>query len=167
MFERELSNASRKAELFANLLNSIESEYGGQLESFSDSFKKAKFDEWKKVGPVWEKLVTCQALILMNRINSRQGEWKIDPDSPFFSKIRNEVWTHFKNLSPEEIKDINEKNVTDEFEKAVSSSPELAEELKKMFLKCLREPFQNRENIFRRVVGLNQLHGGEDYYGEI
>ncbi len=44
MSERELSNVSRKAELFGNLLSSIESQYGWQ----TDSLERARFDEWKR-----------------------------------------------------------------------------------------------------------------------
>jgi hypothetical protein len=102
MSEPELSNASRKAELFGNLLSSIESEYGEQ----SESLERAKFEEWKKNGPTWQKEVISEALIIWNWLLGNhvalvRDIHGITYDPPFFSKIRNEVWTHFGNLPPE------------------------------------------------------------------
>jgi hypothetical protein len=54
-----------------------------------------------------------------------------------------------------------------EFERAVSSCPDLPEVIREDLLKYLREPFHTRENLFRRVVGLNPLQGAENGYGEV
>jgi hypothetical protein len=54
-----------------------------------------------------------------------------------------------------------------EFERAVSSCPDLPEVIREDLIKYLREPFHTRENLFRTVVGLNPLQGAEDGREEI
>jgi hypothetical protein len=165
MSEPELSNASRKAELFGNLLSSIESQYGWQ----TDSFERARFDEWKKNGPAWQKEVISEALILKNRIGAHIESvrdvhgFTLDP--LFFSKIYHEVWTYFENLPPEETKDVDRSRIVGEFEKVVSSHLDLSEATREALLESLKKPFHTRENIFRRVVGLNPLQGEGDEKG--
>ncbi len=165
MSERELSNASRKAELFGNLLSSIESEYGEQ----TDPLEGARFDEWKKNGPAWQKEIICQALIvrdwLGNHTDLMRGNRGITRDPPFFSKIHYEVWTHFANLPPEETRDVGRARVIAEFERAVSSCPDLPEATRQDLLNNLTEPFHTYESLFRETVGLGPLSGGEDDTG--
>ena len=170
MSEPELSNASRKAELFGNLLSSIESQYGEQ----SESLERARYDEWKKNGPTWQKEVISLALILKNRIGDSIGLERdvhgitLDPpflSPPFLLKIRDEVWTHFENLPPEETRDIDSSRVVGEFEKVVSSCLDLPEATKEVFLNYLKKPFHTRENLFKKVVGLNPLQGEGDDKG--
>lgn len=150
-------------------MSSIESQYGWQTESL----ERAKFDEWKKNGAMWQKEVISLALILKDRIGDRIGLMRevdgITPDPPFLSEIRNEVWTHFENLPPEETKDVGRARIIAEFERAVSSCPDLPEASKEVYLENLKKPFRSRENIFRRVVGLDSLllHGEEDGNGEV
>lgn len=167
MSEPELSNASRKAELFGNLLSSIESQYGWQ----TDSLERAKFDEWKKNGAMWQREIISEALILKARLGDRIGLMRevdgITPDPPFLSEIRNEVWTHFENLPPEETRDVGRSRVVSEFEKVISSSLDLPDATKEVFIESLKKPFCSRGNLFRRVVGLNPLEGEKDGYGEV
>src|SRR5512143_2217107 len=108
MFEKRSSNASRKAELFDNLLSSIESQYCEQFESL----EKATYEEWKKSGPQWQKWVISESLILRYRIRIAdripvvRDANEMPLDLPFLSEICNKVWIHFENLPPEETKDV-------------------------------------------------------------
>ncbi len=106
-------------------------------------------------------------MILMDRLNDRQGEQRFTPDSPLLSEIHNEVWTHFENLPPEETKAPGRSQVVGEFEKVISSRLELPEATKELFLESVKKPFHTRENIFRKVVGLSPLQGEEDVHKEI
>jgi hypothetical protein len=148
-------------------LSSIESQYGRETESLEG----AKFEEWKKNGLTWQKEIISEALILKYRIGDRVGSGKdnygIIIDPPFLSEIRNEVWTHFENLPPEEIRDVDRGRAVSEFEKVISSSLDLPDATKEVFIESLKKPFCSRENFFRTVVGLNPLQGGEDVYEKI
>jgi hypothetical protein len=150
-------------------LSSIESQYGRETESLEG----AKFEEWKKNGLTWQKEIISEALILKDRIGNSIGLERdvhgITLDPPFLSKIRDEVWTHFENLPPEETRDVGRVRmiVMAEFERAVSSCLDLPEATKEVFLNYLKKPFHTRENLFRTVVGLNPLQGGEDVYEKI
>ena len=162
MFEQELSNASRKAELFDSLLSSIESAYGEQFGSLD----RERFDEWKKNGPTWEKESTVQALIIREWLGSHVGLVRdihgIAREPPLLSKIHDEVWTHFENHPPEETRDVGRVRmiVMAEFERAISSCPDLPEATREDLLKYLKEPSHSYESSFRRTVGL--LPGGKD-----
>jgi hypothetical protein len=148
-------------------LSSIESEYGWE----SESFERARFDEWKKNGFTWQKEIISEALILKYRIGDRVGSGKdnygIIIDPPFLSEIWHEVWTHFENHPPGETRDVGRDRVVGEFEKVVSSSLDLPDATKEVFIESLKKPFHTRENLFRTVVGLNPLEGEKDGYGEV
>lgn len=167
MSEPELSNASRIANLFDNLLSSIEGQYGWEI----DSFERANFDEWKKNGAMWQREVLSEALILEYgigaHIESVRDVHGITLDPPFLLKIYDEVWTYFENLPLEETRDVKRSRVVGEFEKVVSSHLDLPEGTREALLKSLKKPFHTRENIFRRVVGLDPLEGEKDGYGAV
>ena len=133
----------------------------------SESFERAKFEEWKKNGEaMWQKEIISLALILKYRIGDRVGLGRdlqgITLDPPFLSEIWHEVWTHFENLPLEEIRDVDRGQAVSEFEKVISSSLDLPEATREDLLKSLKKPFHTRENLFRRVVGLNPLEGEEN-----
>ena len=140
---------STREELYAQLLDSLNLEFG------SNNLWQGAFEEWKANGAVWEKLIVCETLLLLDRANN--GKERITLDS--LSEIQSRVWGYFKNLSS---KDVGEVKVRDEFLKVVSSSPELPEELRAALLESLKQPFEARENKFRGIVGLNLIQGGED-----
>jgi hypothetical protein len=151
-------------------LSSIESEYGWE----SESFERARYDEWKRNGPTWQKEVISEAFIIWdcllgNHVALVRDIHGITCDPPFFSKIRNEVWTHFENLPPEETKDVGRVRmiVMAEFERAVSFCLDLPEATREDLLKYLKEPSHTHESLFRRTVGLGSLPGGEDVYEKI
>ncbi len=52
-----------------------------------------------------------------------------------------------------------------EFERAVSSCPDLPEATRQDLLNNLTEPFHTYESLFRETVGLGPLSGGEDDTG--
>ena len=164
MSERELSNASRKAELFGNLLSSIESEYGEETESLD----KARFDEWTRNGPTWQKELTVQSLIIWGWLNDHISIVRdihgMAREPPLLSKIHDEVWTHFENHPPEGTKDAGRIRmiVKAEFERAISSCPDLPEAIREELINYLKEPSHTYESKFRKVVGLNPIQGGED-----
>jgi len=83
-------------------------------------------------------------------------------DPPLFPKILHEVWTHFEKLSPEATRDVGRVRmiVIAEFERAVSSCLDLPEAIKGVFLKSLKNPSHTREDLLRRVVGLDPLQEG-------
>jgi hypothetical protein len=151
-------------------LNSIESEYREQFESLD----KATYNEWKKSGVQWEKEIICQHLILDHRLGDsdqvRLVECGINISEPsfklfepvFLSQICHEVWTHFQNLPPEQTRDVGRDQVISQFEKVISSSTDIPEATKEVYLKYLKEPFRPGENKFRKVVGLNPLQGEDD-----
>ena len=163
MSERELSNASRKAELFGNLLSSIESEYGEETESLD----KARFDEWTRNGPTWQKELTSEALIIQGWLGDHVGLVRdargMAREPPFLSKIQKEVWTHFENHPPEETRNVGRVRmiVMAEFERAISSCLDLPEATRQDLLKYLKEPSHTFESKFRGIVGLGPLSGGE------
>ena len=154
-------NVSIGQELFRQLLDSVNRLLGID----SDSFEQRRYDEWKTSGPQWQKEVISEALILKDRIRNRLGVVRdvngnpLDP--PFLSEIRNKVWTHFQNLPSEETKDVGRNQVIDQFRKVVSSSMDIPEATKEVFLESLKQPLCSRENKFKRVVGLNPLQGEE------
>ena len=168
MSERELSSASRKAELFDNLLSSIESQYCEQFESL----ERAKWDEWKKNGPRWQKEVISEALILKYRIRIAdripvvRDANGMPLDLPFLSEIRNKVWIHFENLPPKETKDVGRDQVVNEFKRVVSTM-DISQATKEAYLESLKKPFSSNENKFRKVVGLNPLQGEENGHKEV
>jgi len=139
-------------ELFLELLDSVNLKFGR-----TEGYGAEVFDEWKQNGPLWQRLVTCQELILLNR-----GGPMIKLDSPFFLKVRNEVWIHFESLPPEDTGSISEERVIKEFERVVSSSNDLPENFRGIFLECLKRPFEPGENRFRQICGLPRQEGGED-----
>jgi len=169
MSERELSSASRKAELFDNLLSSIESQYCEQFESL----ERAKWDEWKKNGPTWQKEVISEGLILKYRIRVAdripvvRDANGMPLDLPFLSEIRNKVWIHFENLPPEETKDVGRDQVVSEFKRVVSACMDIPPVTKETYLESLNEPFHSRENKFRKVVGLGPLEGEENGHRKV
>ena len=62
-------------------------------------------------------------------------------------------------LPSEETKDVGRDQVMREFEKVVSSSPDLPEDIRRVFWECLKQPFEAGENSFRKIVGLNPVEG--------
>jgi hypothetical protein len=138
----------------------------------SDSFQQRKWDEWKRIGPTWQKEITSQCLILSDRLGNQIGQVECgasisEPSFKFFepvflSQICHEVWTHFQNLPPEQTRDVGRDQVISQFEKVISSSTDIPEATKEVYLKYLKEPFRPGENKFRKVVGLNPLQGEDD-----
>ena len=131
----------------------------------SESFEQRKYEEWKRNGPPWQKTIISEGLILEDRIRNRLGVVRDVNGNPldpiFLSEIRNEVWTYFQNLPPEETEDIGRNQVVSEFEKVICSSMDIPEVTKEVFLESLKKPFDSHENKFREVVGLNPLQGEE------
>ncbi|MGZ6224719.1 MAG: hypothetical protein ACXWMH_04315, partial [Syntrophales bacterium] len=158
--------ASKKDELFDNLLTSIESEYGQ-----SDSFEQARFDEWKKNGPTWQKESTVQDLIIWGWLDDHLGFVRdirgMVRKPPLLSKIHGEVWTYFKNNPPEETKDGGKIRaiVIAQFERVISSCMDLPEPTREELIKYLKEPTHRFESEFRRTVGLPI--GGKDGHEKI
>ena len=145
-------------------MSSIESEYGEQSESLDEI--RARFDEWTRNGPFWEKELTVQALIVRDWLSDHVGFVRdirgMAQEPPVLSKIHDEVWAHFENHPPEETKDAGRVRmiVKAEFEKAISSCPDLPEATREELIKYLKEPFHTHESSIRRTVGLSPLSGG-------
>ena len=147
-------------------MSSIESEYGEQSESLDEI--RARFDEWTRNGPTWQKELTSEALIIWDWLSDHVAAVRdirgMVRKPPCLSKMSNEVWTHFENHPPEETEDAGSARmiVMAELERAISSCPDLPEATREDLIKYLREPFHTYENKFRKVVGLNPIQGGED-----
>ena len=147
-------------------MSSIESEYGEQSESLDEI--RARFDEWTRNGPTWEKELTVQTLIIWDWLSDHVGIVRdirgMVREPPFLSKMHNEVWAHFESHPPEETRDAARVRmiVMAEFERSISSCVDLTEATRGELIKYLREPTHTFESKFRRIVGLSPLLGGEE-----
>ncbi len=139
MFEQRSFSALKKEELFDQLFNSLEAEFGQEFKAVDDIV----FNHWRKEGPLWQRELVALRLSLEDCLGR---------DQPFLGEIYRDVWNHFEGLPIEESKDVGSAQVMAEFRKVISNR--LPDGTREIFLKALEEPLRADDGCFRRVVGL-------------
>ncbi len=133
------------------------------MDSLNETFngrssEQVQFEEWKKNGPIWEKEMLSQALVLERGLRLKTPSFSMLPIT-VFDDILSWVRAKLNGLPPEEIERADRTMMNLLFQEVVTSSKVLSDDIKEVVMECLRIALPPYENHMRRIAGLEPIEG--------